>query len=82
MTLSISQIGTVFSEYTSYKNSLSNGLASLNAVIAAGTVLYNDTKFSTQYPTNWAAYQTYLMSVQTAINSFIAAFPVEPPLSS
>ncbi len=80
--LSIAQIQTASAEYQAYKNSLTNGLAALNAVIAAGTVLYNDATFATQFPVNWAAYQTYLLSCQTHINTLISSYPTEPTLTS
>lgn len=82
MSLSITQIQTMNSEYLLYKNSLSNALSTLNAVVSSGTALFNDAKFASQFPTNWAAYQTYLTACGNAISSFIASFPTEPPLIS
>jgi len=79
--LPISTVQSMMAEYNNYKNTLTNGLNALNAVIASGTIIYNDANFTSEFPNTIAAYKTYLLSVQTAINSFIAGFPVEPTLN-
>jgi hypothetical protein len=77
----ISQLQQIYNEYQNFKNSLGTAQASLQNVIAQGTVLYNDNVLATTFPNSITAYKAYLVSAQNAINSFIASFPAEPNLN-
>ena len=82
MSVSIGTMGILSAEYQAFQTSLTNAKASLAAVQAAGTIIYNDPNMATAFPTQWAAYQTFLLSANTAINTFVNGFPVQPPLNS
>lgn len=81
MTTSMNQIANLSSEYTNFQNSFNTAGAALNNVIVMGTALHNDATLAAIFPTTYVAYQTYLVSLQTAINTFIAGLPVAPPLN-
>jgi hypothetical protein len=78
--LTIGQFGSIWNEYQVFNNSITSGAAALNNVITQGTVVYNDPNFLTAFPTSFAAFQAYLLNVQTVINTLFSTFPVEPAL--
>lgn len=79
--LSIATLQNMTTEFESFKRSYNNAGSALAQVINTGTVIYNDANFASEFPTSWAAYQAYLVKLQSAINTFIAGLPVEPPLN-
>lgn len=81
MTNSIAQLQTIIAEYQNFKSAYNTAGSALNNVIASGTVLFNDANFAAEFPNSITAYKAYLVSLQTSINTFIGALPVEPPLS-
>lgn len=82
MSTSIAVMGNLAAEYQAFLNSLNNAKVSLAAVQAAGTILYNDTNMASAFPTNWAAFQTFLLAANTSINTFVNGFPAMPSLNS
>ena len=82
MSISINNLISMSKEYQSYKNSLFIAKDALNNVISQGTILYNDANYSSQFPNNWASYQSYLVSLSNLINTFLASVPAEPQLTS
>ena len=80
MTISISEVKDLYSQYEQFKFSLTNAEDSLKKVIAAGTVIFNSATFAEAFPNTIAAYKTYLVNAQTAINNFVNNFPSEPQL--
>lgn len=81
MTISMTQVGTLSSEYANFLNSYSTAAAALSNVITVGTALHNDATLAAIFPATYVAYQNYLVSLQTAINTFIASLPVAPSLN-
>lgn len=77
----IMTMGSMSNEYTQFKSYMNSFPAKFTDLIALGTVLYGDANFAAAYPIDWPAYQTWLISIQTAINTFLQNFPAEPPLS-
>lgn len=75
------QIQNLSQEYQNFKSIYGYAGNSLSQVIAIGTTLYNDPTFAQMFPKSIAAYQAYLLSLQQAINTFIASLPVEPQLN-
>lgn len=82
MAVPITSMGTLFTEYQNFINSLTNAKASLAAVQAAGTIMYNDATMAAAFPTQWAAFQAFLLSANSNINTFVSGFPAIPPLTS
>lgn len=80
-TLQISDIQRISAEYYNFKNAYDAAGSALSNVISIGTSLYNDAALVSLFPTSSQAYKTYLVNVQSAINTFIAGLPAEPPLS-
>ncbi len=80
--ITIEEVQSVARKYQAYKYSLNQGQASLEEVIKAGTILFTDEDLTQLFPTAIVAYKNYLISVQTAINSFVESFPVEPELKN
>lgn len=80
MPISIAEIEQASKEYQDFKLAYTNAGASLSKVISTGTILFNDPNFLEIFPNTFPAFQTYLLNLQTAINNFIGALPVEPPL--
>lgn len=81
MTSSIAQLQTLIAEYQNFKNAYNTAGAALNNVITIGTVLFGDPNLAAEFPNSITAYKAYLVSLQTSINTFIGALPVEPPLN-
>lgn len=81
MSLSINDYQTASAEWQNYKNAYNIAGQALNNVLTTGTVVYHDPSFIAMFPNSFAAYQQYLVNLQTAINSFISTLPVEPSLS-
>lgn len=69
------------SELNAFNGSLYSGQSALQNVITQGTILYNDANFAAAFPNSIAAYKTYLLAVQSAINTFEASFPAAPVLN-
>lgn len=81
MTIAITDVVRMSQEYQAFNNAYLVTGQALQEVINTGTVLYNDASLAQQFPNSIAAYQAYLLSLQQAINTFIAGLPVEPQLN-
>lgn len=81
MSVTISNLQTMAQEYQNFINAYNTANVALQNVISVGTVLYNDATFAALFPNSITAYKTYLVSLQTDINSFIAGIPAAPALS-
>ena len=78
---SIATYAQITQEYENFKQSYTVAGTALANVITQGTTLYNDAALATAFPTSINTYKTYLVDLQSAINTFIAGLPVEPPLN-
>lgn len=68
-------------EYQSFQGAYNSASFALQNVIKTGSDLYADAKFTQLFPNSVAAYKAYLVSLQTAINTFLASLPVAPPIN-
>lgn len=75
------EVQRISSEYNAFKNAYFGAGDSLDQVIRLGATLYSDSAFSELFPNSIAAYQAYLLSLQQAINTFVASLPAEPQLN-
>lgn len=81
MTIAITDVVRMSQEYQGFQNAYTVTGQALQEVINTGTVLYNDASLAQQFPNSIAAYQAYLLSLQTYINTFLGGLPQAPPLN-
>lgn len=82
MANSISNLSAIITEYNNFKSAYNIGGSAIANVVTTGTILYNDANFAAEFPNNITAYKAYLVALNSAITTFLANLPVEPPLVS
>ena len=79
--ININQYQQMTNEWAAFQNSYFSASSALANVIAQGTIIYNDPVLLAAFPTSFPAYQAYLLTLQTYINTFVAGLPVAPVLN-
>jgi hypothetical protein len=79
-TLTFPSLAIVIQEIQNVQTSLNVGSQALRNAITSVTTLVDDPNFALALPSTYQAYENWLATVQTAINTLFASIPAPPTL--
>lgn len=84
MSNTIAQDQVYIAQYQNFQVALTNAQNALNTVLSTGGVLAVNATFQSRYAPTYAAYLTYMTTLQGYINTFLTAATglAVPPLNS
>jgi len=77
----ISDMQTLTNQYQNIVNTLTFIKQTIVIAQSQGQALYANPNLPTLYPNSYAAFQSFLLTVQTAVQTCLQSIPAIPPLN-